>query len=58
VGGVCLCICLFVCLSDCAHAVIGRQPSRDVGKFLYVEGCEEGFPLETKLITTINVRVG
>jgi hypothetical protein len=33
---------LSVCLSDCPHALIGRQPSRDFALFLYVEGCEGG----------------
>ena len=33
---VCESVCLSVCLSDSAHAVIDRQPSHDVEKFLYV----------------------
>jgi hypothetical protein len=37
-----LCVYLSVCLSDCPHALIGRQPSRDVFKFLYMYGCEGG----------------
>ena len=41
-GGGVLCVSLFVCLSDCPHALIGRQPSRGFALFLYVEGAREG----------------
>ena len=33
---------LSVCVSDSAHALIGRQPSRDVTSSTVYKGCEGG----------------
>jgi hypothetical protein len=45
-------VCVSVCLSDCPHNLIGRQPSRDFALFLYVEGCKGGGTTDCRHCTT------